>query len=71
MKLNMTLGKQIAFGIIVLLLLMVMVGSAGYYGLNRVLSVMEFNNTIQVFQNIVSPIKEQTDQYQLEEKVRV
>ena len=65
MKLNMTLGKRIAFGIIVMLLLMVMVGSAGYYGLNRVLSVMEFNNTIQVFQNIVSSIKEQTDQYQL------
>jgi methyl-accepting chemotaxis protein len=65
MKFSMTLGKRIAFGIIVMLLLMAMVGSAGYYGLNRVLSVMEFNNTIQAFQNIVSSIKEQTDQYQL------
>ena len=54
MKFSMTLGKRIAFGIIVMLLLMVMVGSAGYYGLNRVLSVMAFNNTIQTFQNIVS-----------------
>ncbi len=61
----MTLGKRIAFGIIVMLLMMVLVGSAGYYGLNRVLSVMEFNNTTQVFQNIISSIKEQTDQYQL------
>lgn len=65
MRFNMTLGKRIAFGIIVMLLLMVMVGSAGYYGFNRVLSVMKFNNNIQAFQNIVSSIKEQTDQYQL------
>ena len=65
MKLNVTLGKRIALGIVVMLLLMVMVGSAGYYSLNRVLSVMGFNNNIQVFQNIVSSIKEQTDQYQL------
>ena len=65
MKNNVTLGKQIAFGIIVMLLLMVLVGSAGYYSLNGVLSVMEFSDTIQVFQNIVSSIKEHTDQYQL------
>ncbi len=65
MKLNMTLGKRIAFGIIVMLILMAMVGTAGYYGLNRVLSVMAFNNTIRMFQNSVSSIKEQTDQYQL------
>ena len=65
MKFNMTLGKQITAGIVVMLFLRVMVGAAGYYGLNRVLFMMEFNNTIQVFQNIVSSVKEQTDQYQL------
>jgi methyl-accepting chemotaxis protein len=65
MKLSMTLGKRIAFGIIIMLVLMSMVGTAGYYGLNRVLSVMEFNENIRVFQNIISSIKEQTDQYQL------
>lgn len=64
-KFNMTLGKRIALGIVIMLLLMLLVGSAGYYGLNRVLSVMEFNSSIQAFQNIVSSIKEQTDQYQL------
>ncbi len=65
MKNKMTLGKRIAFGIIVMLLLMVLVGSAGYYSLNRVLSVMEFSDTIQIFQNMASSIKEHTDQYQL------
>ena len=65
MKLSMTLGKRIAFGIVVMLILMAMVGTAGYYGLNRVLSVMRFNENIRMFQNVISLIKEQTDQYQL------
>jgi methyl-accepting chemotaxis protein len=65
MKFSMTLGKRIAFGIIIMLILMTMVGTAGYYGLNRVLSVMAFNENIQLFQNIISSVKEQTDQYQL------
>ena len=53
MKFSMTLGKRIAFGIIIMLILMTMVGTAGYYGLNRVLSVMEFNENIRLFQNII------------------
>ena len=65
MKTSMTLGKRIAFGIIVMLGLLVIVGTAGYYGLNRVLSVMELNSSMRNFQMITSLIKEQTDQYQL------
>ncbi len=64
-KFRMSLGKRIAFGIIVILALMSIVGSSGYYSLSRVLSVMEFNNNVLTFQNIVSSIKEQTDQYLL------
>lgn len=61
----MTLGQRIAFGIILMLILMTVVGAAGYYGLNRVLSVMAFNDNMRLFHNITSLIKEQTDQYQL------
>ncbi|MCF8077581.1 MAG: MCP four helix bundle domain-containing protein, partial [Desulfotignum sp.] len=33
---EMTLGKRIAFGIALMLVLMLVVGGAGYYGLSRV-----------------------------------
>ncbi len=65
MLLTMTLGKRIAAGIAIMLLLMVVVGMAGYLGLNRVLNVTAFYGDINEFQCIVSSIKGETDQYLL------
>ena len=59
MKFNMTLGKQITAGIVVMLFLRVMLGPAGFYGLTSALFMMSFNNTLQVFKNLISSVKEQ------------
>lgn len=60
---NMTLGKRIVSGIILMLALMVVVGAVGYYGLTRVTRVMEFRGEIQSLQDIVASFKEHSDQY--------
>ena len=62
---NLTLGKRIASGIILMLMLMVVVGGAGYVGLTRVLKVTEFYKSVNDFQTVVSSAKESTDQYLL------
>jgi len=60
---NLTLGKRIASGIVLMLILMAVVGAAGYYGLGRVTNVMGLYKDIQTFQGIVTSFKEQSDQY--------
>ena len=51
---NLTLGKRIASGIVLMLVLMVVVGAAGYYGLSRVSNVLALYKDIQTFQGIAS-----------------
>ena len=63
MSLSMTLGKRIAMGIATMLLLLVVVGMAGYLGLTRVSNVTAFYSDINQFQQIVSSVKGETDQY--------
>ncbi|OQY08921.1 MAG: hypothetical protein B6I30_10620 [Desulfobacteraceae bacterium 4572_187] len=63
MSLSMTLGKRIAMGIAIMLLLLVVVGMAGYLGLIRVSNVTAFYSDINKFQQIVSSVKGETDQY--------
>ena len=63
MSLTMTLGKRIALGIAIMLALMVVVGMAGYLGLDRVSKVTAFYGDINEFQRIVASIKGDTDQY--------
>ena len=63
MSLTMTLGKRIALGIAIMLALMVVVGLAGYTGLDRVMKVTAFYGDVNEFQRIVASIKGDTDQY--------
>ena len=63
MSLSMTLGKRIAMGIATMLLLLVVVGMAGYLGLTGVSNVTAFYSDINQFQQIVSSVKGETDQY--------
>jgi methyl-accepting chemotaxis protein len=65
MGVRLTLGKRIASGIILMLMLMAVVGGAGYYGLTRVSGVMELYKDVQVLQGDVAAFKEQSDQYML------
>ncbi len=62
---TMTLGKRIALGIAIMLVLMVVVGMAGYQGLTRVSKVTTFYSQINEFQRMVSTVKAETDQYLL------
>jgi methyl-accepting chemotaxis protein len=62
---RLTLGKRIAAGIIIMLVLVVVVGAAGYLGLNRVSEVTAFYRDINIFQQTVGLLKEETDQYLL------
>lgn len=64
---KLTLGKRIASGIALMLILMAVVGAAGYYGLGRVSNVMALYKDIQAFQGVVASFKEQSDQYMLAE----
>ena len=63
MSRTMTLGKRIALGIAIMLVLMMVVGTAGYLGLGRVSNTIEFYHHINNFERIVASIKGQTDQY--------
>ena len=62
---NMALRKKIAYGISGTFFLMIIVGMAGYFGLNRVLSMTELYKNINKLQRLVAAAKEQTDQYNL------
>lgn len=62
---RLTLGKRIASGIIIMLVLMVIVGAAGYLGLNRVSDVTAFYGDINTFQQTAASVKAATDQYLL------
>ena len=59
----MTLGKRIVSGIILMIILMVIVGMAGYFGLNRVLRVMSFYQAINALQTIAASVQESVDRY--------
>jgi uncharacterized protein YoxC len=62
---NMTLGKRIGSGIVIMLFLMAIVGLAGYYGLNRVSAVTAFYKDINGLQGVIASVKGETDQYLL------
>ena len=65
MLLQMTMGKRIAAGTVIMLILMVVVGLVGYTGLRRVSEVTEFYGDINGFQQTVASVKGETDQYYL------
>jgi predicted PurR-regulated permease PerM len=65
MRFEMTLGKRIASGIALMLVLMVAVGIAGYVGLSRVLGVTEFYQQMNDLQGLIASVKGYTDQYLL------
>ena len=60
---QMTMGKRIAAGVALMLVLMVVVGGAGYLGLNRVSEVTAFYSDINRLQQTVASVKGNTDQY--------
>ncbi len=62
---NMNLGKRISIGIFMMLLLMVIVGMAGYFGLMQALKVAEFKDGITRLQRAVAMAKGESDQYLL------
>jgi len=62
---NMKLGMRLVLGVGLILVLMLVVGFSGYFGLTRVLTMTEYYRTINQLQLTVSSIKEQTDQYLL------
>jgi len=59
----MTLGKRIISGTFLMLVLTAIVGMAGYFGLNRVLSVMSFYQGINTLQTIAASVQESASQY--------
>jgi len=63
MTLKMTLGKRIASGIIIMQVLMIIVGLAGYWGLKQVSDVTVFNGDMNTLQKTLAAVKGQTDQY--------
>ncbi|MBN1105863.1 MAG: chemotaxis protein [Deltaproteobacteria bacterium] len=65
MRFEMTLGKRIASGIALMLVLMVAVGIAGYVGLSRVLGVTGFYQEMNELQGLIASVKGHTDQYLL------
>ncbi len=65
MRLHMTLGKRIASGIVLMLVLMLAVGAAGYFGLAQVLRVTEFYKDINELETAVSSVKGHMDRYLL------
>jgi methyl-accepting chemotaxis protein len=60
---NMKLGLRLVLGISVILVLMLVVGFSGYFGLSRVLQMTKFYRSINTLQQNVSALKEWTDQY--------
>ncbi|MCF8143512.1 MAG: hypothetical protein K9N21_06290 [Deltaproteobacteria bacterium] len=64
---EMTLGKRIASGIGLMLILMVIVGGAGYYGLNQVGDVMGLYRQVNSLQRQVASFKDASSRYMLAE----
>ncbi len=65
MGFNMTMGKRIALGITLMLLLMIAVGTAGYFGLNRVMTVTAFYQEISEIRGVLSSAKGNIDEFLL------
>jgi methyl-accepting chemotaxis protein len=63
--LTWTLGKRIASGIILMLFLIIVVGTAGYIGLTRVLDGIAVYRDINTLQKITASVKERADSYLL------
>jgi methyl-accepting chemotaxis protein len=64
---EMTLGKRIASGIALMLMLMLVVGGAGYYGLSRVESVMGVYRQVNALQRLAAAFKDESNKYMLAE----
>lgn len=62
---TLTLGKRIAIGIVIMLILMTVVGAAGYLGLRRMSDVTAFYSKINELQFSAVSAKGKTDQYLL------
>jgi methyl-accepting chemotaxis protein len=58
----MTLGKRIAMGIAIMLVLMVAVGMAGYLGLSRISKVSSFQSDINTLQRMIAVVNYETNQ---------
>ncbi|MFH0730161.1 MAG: methyl-accepting chemotaxis protein [Pseudomonadota bacterium] len=65
MALNMTLGKRIALGTVLLLLLIAALGGVSYLGLIRMTRGMDAHKAIAHFRNIIADVSKSTDQYLL------
>jgi len=64
---EMTLGKRIASGIGLMLVLMLVVGAGGYYGLSRVSQVMSFYRQVNSLQGLVASFKDASSRYMVSE----
>jgi methyl-accepting chemotaxis protein len=64
---EMTLGKRIASGIGLMLILMIIVGGAGYYGLSQVGTVMGFYRQVNSLQGLVASFKDAASRTMLAE----
>jgi methyl-accepting chemotaxis protein len=64
---EMTLGKRIASGIALMLVLMLVVGAAGYYGLSRVDTVMGVYRQVNALQSLAAAFRDESSKYMLSE----
>jgi hypothetical protein len=62
---NLTLGKRIASGIMLILMLMTIVGAFSYISLNRVLKIVDQYKDFNTIQGLAASMKEKTDSYLL------
>jgi len=62
---NLSLGKKIAFGILLMLILICIVGGIGYYNLTSVSGVLEFNTKMNSLKDITGSINVNKDLYRL------
>lgn len=65
MVLNLTLGKRIASGIALMLVLMVAVGAVGYWGLTGILKATDFSQQINRLNMAANAAKSYSDRYLL------
>ncbi len=62
---EMTLGKRIASGIALMLVLMLVVGAAGFYGLSRVNEVMQVYTQVNSLQRVAAAFRDESNKYML------
>lgn len=62
---EMTLGKRITSGIALMLVLMLGVGGAGYYGLSRVDAVMQMYTQVNSLQSLAAAFRDESNKYML------